>query len=254
VAGERKPLVAGNWKMNGSRASIEALVNGLVGAGPFDCEVLVLPPFVYLETVHGLLEGSGIHLGSQNVDWRDSGAFTGEVAVSMIRDCGCGYSLVGHSERRQVFGETDTVVADKFAACLEGGVIPVLCVGETLEQRQAGDTMQVVGSQVEAVFDRVGVKSFGSGIIAYEPVWAIGTGQSATPEQAQEVHETIRAVLAEKDAGLAEGMRILYGGSVNGGNADSLMGMADIDGALVGGASLKADEFAAICRAAAARI
>lgn len=245
----RTPLIAGNWKMNGSHATIRELVQGVIGAGPYECEVAVFPPSVYLDQVKRLVEGSVIRVGAQNADWHESGAYTGEVSLSMLADIGCHYCIVGHSERRHLFGESDETVAEKFAACLSHGVKPVLCVGETLDERRAGSTMTVVRRQVEAVLGRVGLAGLGSGMVAYEPVWAIGTGESATPEQAEEVHGELRALLAKQDARVSETLRILYGGSVNGRNAAGLLVKDNIDGALVGGASLNAAEFAAICEA-----
>ena len=246
----RHPLIAGNWKMNGSRKSIGELVIGLVEAGPFECEVAVFPPFVFLDTVKHLLDGTDIRLGAQNVDWREQGAFTGEVSAPMLADIGCDFCIVGHSERRHLFAESDELVAQKFAACLAQSVTPVLCVGETLEQREADITMQVVRQQVDTVIELVDMQGLAAGIIAYEPVWAIGTGRTATPEQAEEVHAALREHLAKQDERVSASMRILYGGSVNGSNAADLLVKDNIDGALVGGASLKAKEFAAICGAA----
>lgn len=251
MASARKPLVAGNWKMNGSRASVEELTTKLVDAGPFGCQVLVLPPHVYLEQVSRIIDESTIMLGAQNVDWHDRGAFTGEVSAPMVRDLGCSFCLVGHSERRTLFGESDDVVSAKFRACIESGLTPVLCVGETLAERQQDATLEVVSRQLQAVIDEIGADGMADAVVAYEPVWAIGTGESASPEQAEAVHAAIRDVLAGADAALGAALRILYGGSVNGENADALLSKENIDGALVGGASLKADEFTAICRIAA---
>ncbi len=218
--------------------------------GPFDCQVAVFPPYVFLELVKRLLDGTVIGLGAQNTDWHGEGAFTGEVSTGMLADVGCRYCLVGHSERRTLFGETDDLVAAKFAAALASGLTPVLCVGETLEEREADMTVHVVERQLKAVIEESGIAGIGDAVIAYEPVWAIGTGHSATPEQAEEVHAAIRGILASHNARISEETLILYGGSVNAGNAVSLLSMGDIDGALVGGASLKAAEFAAICEAA----
>ena len=245
----RTPLVAGNWKMNGSRASVDELLEGIIDAGPYDCEVVVFPPFVFLEQVNRLVQGSPVMMGAQNLDWHESGAFTGEIAGPMIRDAGCEYCIVGHSERRQLFGETDKVVAEKFAACQAAGLVPVLCVGETLAEREAGSTGTVVARQLDAVIAHSGIRALARAVIAYEPVWAIGTGESATPEQAEAVHEQLRSMLAGKDREIAAGLRLLYGGSVNPDNAASLLAQENIDGALVGGASLKAEAFASICNA-----
>ena len=248
----RKPLVAGNWKMYGTRAENAALVRGLLdllqpGAR---AEVLVCPPFVYLWETGRLLKDSEVALGAQSVCAESLGAFTGEVSGAMLRDVGCRYVLVGHSERRQLYGETDSLVARKFMAAQAQGLVPVLCVGETLEEREGGRTTEVVARQLEAVLSVSGVGSLASAVIAYEPVWAIGTGRTASPEQAQEVHAMIRGKVAALDATIASSVRILYGGSVKASNARELFAMADIDGGLVGGASLKAEEFAQICAAA----
>jgi triosephosphate isomerase len=246
----RRSLVAGNWKMNGTKATIDALVDGLKQALPGGGNVVVCPPAVYLAQVSGLVAQSGIQLGAQNVSEHDGGAYTGEVSVGMLRDLGCRYVILGHSERRALCAETDAQVAAKFAAAKRGGLIPILCVGETLAQREAGETLAVIASQVAAVQDLLGGAAFDEAVIAYEPVWAIGTGRTATPEQAQQVHEAIRAQVAERNPAVAERLPILYGGSVTAASAEALFAMADIDGGLVGGASLKVDEFTAICRAA----
>lgn len=245
----RMPLVAGNWKMNGSRAQVDGLLAGIIDAGPFECEVAVFPPFVFLEQVSNIVRGTPVKMGAQNLDWHESGAFTGEIAGPMIREAGCDYCIVGHSERRHLFGETDLVVAEKFAACQAAGLVPVLCVGETLEERQAGETLAVVARQLDAVIGHSGVAALGQAVLAYEPVWAIGTGESATPAQAEAVHRQLRELVAGRDQAIAKGLRILYGGSVNPDNAASLMAQGNIDGALVGGASLKAEAFASICNA-----
>ena len=254
----RDYLVAGNWKMNGGTAANAALLDGILQGLPEvtaagAVHLLVCPPFPYLEAAARKLAGTGIALGAQTVSEHASGAYTGEVAAGMLRDVGCEYAIVGHSERRALFGETSAAVAAKFEAALSAKLVPVLCVGETLEEREAGRTETVVAAQLGAVLDRLGIEAFAGGaVIAYEPVWAIGTGRTALPEQAQEVHRHIRALLAERDAAVAEGVQLLYGGSVKGDNAAGLMGMPDIDGGLVGGASLKADEFLAIAASAAA--
>jgi triosephosphate isomerase len=245
----RKPFVAGNWKMNGTRQDVAELISAIVAAHPFHCDTVVCPPSVFLEQVAALLDGSSIALGAQNVDWRKSGAYTGEVSVSMLKEFGCSYVLVGHSERRTLFHETDTEVAAKFAAAVENGLTPILCIGETLEQRKTGDTMQVVSGQLDAVLQELSTEEFAAGIVAYEPIWAIGTGETATPEAAGNVHADIRALLRDQAEELAQRMRILYGGSVNPANAAGLMAEQDIDGALVGGASLIGDDFVAICEA-----
>jgi triosephosphate isomerase len=238
----RKPLVAGNWKMHGSRAENADLVRQLLDlVNPESvAEVLVCPPFVYLWETGRMLKDTDVALGAQTVCAEALGAFTGEVSGAMLRDVGCSYVLVGHSERRQLYGESDALVARKFVAAQAQGLVPVLCVGETLEEREGGRTNEVVARQLDAV----------RAVIAYEPVWAIGTGRTASPEQAQEVHAMIRAKVAALDATIAASVRILYGGSVKASNARELFAMADIDGGLVGGASLKAEEFAQICAAA----
>jgi len=248
----RRPLIAGNWKMHGSRAEngelIEAMLLGLPDQTPFD--IAVCPPFVYLWEVGRLLKASSIALGAQSVCAEQVGAFTGEASAAMLKDVGCKYVIVGHSERRAIYKEDDALVARKFLAAQSQGLIPILCVGETLEERERGQTMQVVSRQLTAVLDLAGVAALRTAVIAYEPVWAIGTGKNATPEQAQEVHAHIRNAIAARDAKIAAGVRILYGGSVKAANARELFAMPDVDGGLVGGASLKADEFLKICAAA----
>jgi triosephosphate isomerase len=248
----RKPLVAGNWKMHGSRADNAALVRALLDRLPTDvaAEVMVCPPFVYLFETGRLLKDGDVALGAQSLCAEAQGAFTGEVSGAMLRDVGCRYVLAGHSERRQLYGEHDALVARKFVAAQASGLVPVLCVGETLEEREGGRTTEVVSRQLEAVLAVSGVAAFAEAVIAYEPVWAIGTGRTATPEQAQEVHAMIRERVAALDARIGASVRILYGGSVKASNARELFSMPDIDGGLVGGASLKADEFAQICVAA----
>ncbi len=249
----RKFLVAGNWKMNGDSAANSELLGGIIAGLPKadNVEVLVCPPFPYLAAVGGLLDGSGVLLGSQNVSENEFGAFTGEVAPAMLRDVGCRFAIVGHSERRALYGETSEQVAAKFAAAQAAGLAPVFCVGESLEAREAGNTEAVVNEQLTAVLDRNGIESIAAAVIAYEPVWAIGTGMTATPEQAQDVHRYIRGVLATQNADVAANVQILYGGSVKGDNAAGLFGMPDIDGGLIGGASLTAADFLAIVEAAA---
>ncbi len=249
----REFLVAGNWKMNGSAAGNEALVSGIVKGAPEGSgyRMLICPPFTYLSSVAGLVKGSNIALGAQNLSQFESGAYTGEIAPSMLKDVGCEFVIVGHSERRAMYGESSEIVAAKFLAAQGAGLIPILCVGETLEQREAGTTERVIDEQLDAALDAAGIGAFDSAVIAYEPVWAIGTGKTATPEQAQAVHRHIRQRLAGHDAQLADSVQILYGGSMKGDNASGLLGMADIDGGLIGGASLKANDFLAIAAAAA---
>ena len=247
----RTKLVAGNWKMNGSNAQTEALLGGLRQALGDDlpCEVLVCPGFVYLQHARNLLDGCDIRLGAQNLSEADSGAFTGEISGPMLADLGCHYVLVGHSERRSLYGEDSAVVARKYLAAQRHGLEPVLCVGESLEQREAGVTEAVIEEQLRTVIDLAGSDSLRRAVIAYEPVWAIGTGRTASPEQAQAVHAFVRSLVAGYDDTIADLVRILYGGSVKSSNAADLFSMPDVDGGLVGGASLDAEDFAGICRA-----
>jgi len=253
----RKFLVAGNWKMNGDSAANSELVGGIIaGLSGMDdqadnVEVLVCPPFPYLAAVREMLKGSALRLGAQNVSAHASGAHTGETSPAMLGEVGCEFALVGHSERRTLYGETSEQVAAKFAAALAAGLTPVLCVGETLAERESDSTEAVIDEQLAAVIDTSGIGAIASAVIAYEPVWAIGTGMTATPAQAQDVHRYIRGVLEALDADVAAGVQILYGGSVKGDNAAGLFGMPDIDGGLIGGASLKAVDFLAIIAAAA---
>ena len=251
----RKPLIAGNWKMYGSLAESRKLVAELV-AGVGDgaqADMLICPPFVYATSVAEWLAGSRIKLGAQNLaDRVGHAALTGEVSGVMLRDVGCEYVIVGHSERRAHYAESDAVVATKFHAAQQAHLIPILCVGETLDEREAGQTESVVVRQLTAVVAAVGVAALAKAVVAYEPVWAIGTGRTATPDQAQAVHALIRRLVADQDATIAAGLNILYGGSVKGANARDLLAMPDIDGGLVGGASLNAAEFLTIYRAAAA--
>jgi triosephosphate isomerase (TIM) len=248
----RKPLVVGNWKMHGGLAAnadlLVALARGWSSSKIADCAVCV--PFPYLFQAQSLLGASDVQWGAQNVSEHVQGAFTGEVSAAMLRDFGCQYVLVGHSERRALYGETSAVVATKFAAALAMGITPILCVGETLAQRDAGQTESVVAEQLDAVVGQVGEQAFALGVLAYEPVWAIGTGKTATPEQAQAVHRHLRNRVAAHGKRVSEGLRILYGGSVKASNAGTLFVQADIDGGLVGGASLQPDEFLNICLAA----
>ncbi len=249
----RAKLVAGNWKMNGSLAGNQALLNAALPAlGSLrGADVAVCVPFPYLAQVQQALRGQKVALGAQDVCQFESGAYTGGVSAAMVAEFGCRYAIVGHSERRSVFGDTDEVVAEKFAAVMQHGMTPILCVGETLAEREGGVTETVVARQLEAIVKRSGIAALGKSVIAYEPVWAIGTGRTATPEQAQAVHAYLRGRVAAGDPRLADQVPILYGGSVKAGNAAQLFAMADVDGGLIGGASLVADEFIAICRAAA---
>ncbi len=248
----RRPLAAANWKMNGDRASIKSLLDGLKQGLPDrgGAEVLVCAPAVYLPLVAAELADSAIAWGAQTVSEHGDGAYTGEISVNMLQDYGCRYVIIGHSERRSLFGETDPVVADKFRHAVENGLQAVLCLGEQPAERDAGVTANVLQEQLQAVIQCAGIAAFANAVIAYEPVWAIGTGRTATPEQAQEAHGIIRAHLARHDEQTAAAVRILYGGSVKAANAAQLFSMNDVDGGLVGGASLQVDEFLAICRAA----
>ena len=247
----RRPIVAGNWKMHGSREENARLVAGVIdGVKGCVAEVLVFPPAVYVAEVAQRAAGSPVGVGGQTLCTQAIGAYTGEISAAMLKDVGATHVLVGHSERRAMYGETDAVVAEKFIAAQAGGLIPVLCVGETLEEREAGITEAVVARQLEAVVTAAGIAAFAQAVVAYEPVWAIGTGRTASPEQAQAVHGFIRGYFAAKDVTLVDHLRVLYGGSVKASNAAELFGMADVDGGLVGGASLKADEFVRICVAA----
>ena len=245
----RKTIVAGNWKMNASKESVNKLVLGILsGMGNVSSEVVVCAPFPYLSQVEALITHSQIKLGAQNLNINMSGAFTGEVSAKMIKDFGAQHVIVGHSERRSLYGETNIMVAEKVKAALDNDLIPLFCVGETLEQRGARETENVVAAQIDTVVELVGIEAFINIIVAYEPVWAIGTGVTASPEQAQAVHAFIRQLLANKDDGVAQQTPILYGGSMNVTNANELIACADIDGGLIGGASLKPEDFLQICR------
>jgi len=247
----RQILVAGNWKLNGSLDSIKTLVSGITaGAGDAgNTRIAVCPPFVYIPLAAELLAGSKVAWGSQDISDQDAGAFTGEVAGAMLGEFGCTYAIVGHSERRSLYAEDDDFTARKFAAARRTGLTPILCVGESLEEREQGITEQVVARQLDAVIALEGIAAIGECVIAYEPVWAIGTGKTASPQQAQDVHAFIRGKLAGLDQAVADKVQILYGGSVKGANAAELFAMPDIDGGLIGGASLDAGEFLAICKA-----
>jgi len=248
----RQVLVAGNWKMNGSRESIRSLLDGVTG-GMGDvksAEVAVCAPAIYIPLVEELLTGSEVAWGGEDLSVHASGAYTGEIAASMLNDFHCKYVIIGHSERRTYHDESDELVAEKYEAAMQAGLIPIFCIGETLEQREQGITNDVVARQVDAVINKLGVAALAKGVIAYEPVWAIGTGKTATPEQAQEVHAFIRSRVAASDAPIAEAIQILYGGSMNAANASDLLAQPDIDGGLIGGASLKAEDFLAIAKAA----
>ncbi len=247
----RRLMVAGNWKMNGSRQMAAEHVPGyMTVAGDCTSEILVCPPFCLLADVEAYCRDSDLVLGGQDLAREADGAFTGEVSGAMLVDVGCSYVIVGHSERRTLFGESNDVVSEKVVLALECGLTPLICVGETLEQREREETGQVISAQLDAVESCIGIEGFGNTVLAYEPVWAIGTGMTATPAQAQSVHEFIRGRLAQKDRAVADRVRILYGGSVKPGNAAELFAQVDIDGGLIGGASLNPDDFVSICRAA----
>jgi triosephosphate isomerase len=238
--------------MNGTRAGVAELLEGIkagMGAAP-NAEVAVCPPFVFIPEAAARLAGTAVACGGQNLSTHASGAYTGEIAASMLTDYGCKYVIVGHSERRTLYGEDDALVAEKFEVARKAGLVPILCVGETLEERENGATEAVVARQLDAVLEKFGATALGQGVVAYEPVWAIGTGRTATPQQAQDVHAFIRGRVAARDRAVADGLRVLYGGSMKPDNAVELMAQPDIDGGLIGGASLKASDFLAICKAA----
>ncbi|NOZ10157.1 MAG: triose-phosphate isomerase [Gammaproteobacteria bacterium] len=247
----RRPMVAGNWKMNGTRSDAGSLLDGVVGGldASLTCEVVVCPPSILIPVVAEKLAGTSVSWGGQNLDTHDGGAYTGEISGGMLKDFGSTYVIVGHSERRSIYGESDDLVAEKFQQAQKTGLIPILCVGELLEERERGQTESVVGRQLDAVLAVVGIAGLKDTVIAYEPVWAIGTGKTASADQAQEVHKFIRTKLADKDANIANGLRILYGGSVKPDNAAELFANEDVDGGLIGGASLKAQDFLGICNA-----
>ena len=248
----RRTLIAGNWKMNGSLAANRSLLSEIVAGLPVssDCDVVVCAPAPYLTQCAELLTASPVKWGAQDVSEHAQGAFTGEVAASMLVDCGCQYVIVGHSERRAYHAESNAVVARKTSRALSESLIPIVCVGETLEQRESGQTEEVVAAQLQAVLDVVNVAQITQLVVAYEPVWAIGTGKTATPQMAQDVHAFLRQQIALKDVAAAASVQILYGGSMKPENAKDLLAMADIDGGLIGGAALKSADFLAIAAAA----
>lgn len=248
----RRKLVAANWKMNGSRSANAGWVEAFRGS-VYGCDAVVCPPFVYLPELVDALDGTPFEVGAQNLAEKAAGAFTGEVAGEMLVDCGARWVIVGHSERRTLYGETDRVVAAKVARAFAAGLRPIVCIGETLAERDAGSTLEIVRRQLDAVLAVCGVADLAKGAVAYEPVWAIGTGRTATPAQAQEVHAAVRGRLRAADAQAAAGVRILYGGSVKPDNAAELFAQDDIDGGLIGGASLVAKDFAAILAAASGK-
>ena len=242
----RPILIAGNWKMNGSLESVVELIEGIRAGSGGNSSLAVFPPAIFLMKVGGMLSGTGIALGAQNVCDAEAGAYTGEVSAAMLKECGCQYAIVGHSERRSLYQESDQLVANRFLMAVASGIKPILCVGESLEERESGITEDVVARQLDAVIEARGVSVLAQGVIAYEPVWAIGTGKVATPEQAQSVHRFIREKIARLDETVAQKIQILYGGSMNASNAGDLLTQPDIDGGLIGGASLKAADFLAI--------
>ncbi|MFT5112473.1 MAG: triosephosphate isomerase [Parasphingorhabdus sp.] len=248
----RQPMVAGNWKMNGSAAFAAELSRSVAASasnvGAVD--VVLCPPAIYLSEVISNTTNSVVAVGGQNLDYHADGAYTGEISAPMLKDVGASCVLAGHSERRAYYGESSQIVGQKTVAALSHGLMPIVCVGETLQQREADQTESVVGAQLQAVIDAAGIDAFAGIVVAYEPVWAIGTGMTASPQQAQAVHAYIRGLLSERNVEIANGVRILYGGSVKPDNAEGLFANADIDGGLIGGASLNADDFLAICRAA----
>ena len=247
----RKPIVAGNWKMNGTQESIVPLLDRVIAGvdTSVNAQVIVCSPYIYIPLIAGKIADTAVEFGSQNISEFESGAYTGEISAQMLKDFDCEYVIIGHSERRHVFGETDQNIADKYKKAQEHGIIPILCVGELLEEREADKTAEVVIRQIDAILSTSGVESLQNAIIAYEPVWAIGTGKTATPEQAQEVHKLIRETIAKQNGTIASSLRILYGGSVKPSNAAELFAMEDIDGGLIGGASLESEDFLAICKA-----
>lgn len=251
----RRKLVVGNWKMHGSRTQVRQLIEGVASASRdlHKVEIAVGPTLLHLGLAADLLASEGashLKLAAQNLYVEPEGAFTGEVSAPMLADYGVDYVIVGHSERREIFAETDQIVAAKFRAAQASGMIPILCVGESLAQREQGISAKVVLDQLDAVIDAAGVEALQSAVIAYEPIWAIGTGKTASKEQAQDIHRVLREHIAKSSAAVAEAIRILYGGSVKAANATELFSQADIDGGLVGGASLKAEEFVSICKSA----
>jgi len=251
----RKAIVAANWKMNGDFALVTSMISAFEGFKPSDnVNVVICPSFPYLSALSQGLQAddidASVHLGAQNVSEQEKGAFTGEVSTNMLADVKAKYVIVGHSERRSLYGESSSLVATKVKAVLDAGLTPILCIGETEQERESEQTNAVLSSQLQPVIDEVTIEAFDNVVVAYEPVWAIGTGKTASPEMAQDTHQFIRQFLTEKNADIANKVPLLYGGSVNGANCEELFAQADIDGGLIGGASLKADEFKVICSAA----
>ncbi len=251
----RKPIVAGNWKMHGTRSQVEELVQNIIrNTHDLLVDIVLSPPSIFIPQVAELINKTNLKLAAQNCFYAANGAYTGEISPIMLQEFCCNYVILGHSERRQLFAETDELIAKKFLAAYHVGVTPILCIGETMTEREDGQTLQIIDKQLDAVIELVGIQEFTESIIAYEPVWAIGSGVSATPSQAEAVHAYIRGKLAKQSPVVAEQVKILYGGSVNAKNAEELFNQPNIDGGLIGGASLKAEEFVAICRYAANRV
>ncbi len=248
----RTPMVAGNWKLNGSRESAGSLAQGVVNGAKniTDVDVLVCPVYIHIPEVQSIVADSNVMLGAQDASIEESGAYTGEVSTSMLIEFACQYVIIGHSERRSLFADTNEAVAQKFVSVQNAGSIPILCVGESLEERESGVTEKVVGEQLDAVIELTGVDALANSVVAYEPVWAIGTGKTASPDQAQDVHAYIRSKISSLNGEVAADLRVLYGGSVKPDNAKELFSMPDIDGGLIGGAALNSDDFLAICSAA----
>ena len=251
----RKPMVAGNWKMYGTKSQVDELVKDIASnSHDLSIDIVLAPPSIFISQVAALTNKTNLKFAAQNCFYAVNGAYTGEISPIMLQEFGCSYVILGHSERRQLFGEGDELIAKKFHAAYHAGVMPILCVGETMAERENGQTLGIIDKQLDAVISLAGIQVFSQAIIAYEPVWAIGTGLSATPSQAEEVHCYIRGKFAKHNAIIAEQVKILYGGSVNAKNAEELFGQPNIDGGLIGGASLKAEDFVAICRYAEKRV
>ena len=248
----RRPVVAGNWKLNGTRKSVATLTQEIItGLGSTnDIDAILCPPFIHIAEVQELIQNSSLKLGAQNVSEQSAGAFTGEISADMLKEFSCGYAIIGHSERRTIYNESNDIIASKFKAASNAGLTPILCVGETLEQRENNQTENVIIAQLDSVINNVDIKMFDNAIIAYEPIWAIGTGKTASPSQAQDVHQLIRNRFSTINKALADKLPILYGGSVKPSNSNELFSQPDIDGGLIGGASLNSEDFLAICAAA----
>lgn len=248
---QRTPFIGGNWKMNGTRAELIQLTTAIkLGVKNLSAEIAVFPSFVYLSDISAALAHSNITLGAQNQCEHEQGAYTGEISAHMLKEMGCTYVLLGHSERRHLYRETDTQITQKFGLALKNGVRPILCVGETLSERESNITNEVILRQVNTVLAHVGIEAFSQAIVAYEPVWAIGTGKTATPAHIQEIHGLLREHFTKQNAKIAAELRLIYGGSVKASNAAEIFAQPDVDGGLIGGASLQAQEFITICQEA----